>query len=65
LDDITAYLVNSFQELEFRIEDWIMHSVHGSFVVLALRIKQIIKRLRGYYSIIKIRFYKKPHLFRL
>ncbi len=57
MDDFWAYVLNSVQEVEFRLEDIMLHSLSGFFVVLTLRIKAVIKKIKKAFS----NFFKRFH----
>ena len=42
-DFLWGYLVPEFQELQFRIEDFLLHTYTGFFVAITMRVKKIFR----------------------
>ena len=40
------WIINDIQNLTFRLEDIILHSITGIFVGLTLKVKGILKRIK-------------------
>lgn len=64
-DFLWGYLVPEFQELEFRIEDLLLHTYTGFFVAIVIRIKKIYNWFKNKFKKlmtlkIKFIFFKKP-----
>jgi len=50
LDDFWEYIINDLQNMEFRIEDIILHSLTGVIVTILLRIKKIFQSLKNFFK---------------
>jgi len=47
MDDFWSYIVNDLENMEYRIEDIILHSLTGVWLAIGLKIKGIIKKLKS------------------
>ena len=47
MDDFWEYIINDLQNLEFRIEDTILHSLTGIWIAIGLRLKALYKKLKS------------------
>ncbi len=48
MDDFWEYVLNDLENMEYRIEDIILHSLTGIWLAIALKIKGIFNRIRNF-----------------
>ena len=48
MDDLWEYVLNDLENMEYRIEDIILHSLTGIWLAIGLKIKSIFNRIRNF-----------------
>ena len=48
MDDFWEYVLNDLENMEYRIEDIILHSLTGLWLAIGLKIKGILKSVRNF-----------------
>ena len=48
MDDFWEYILNDLENMEYRIEDIILHSLTGIWLAIGLKIKGIFNRIRNF-----------------
>jgi len=44
------YIINDLENMEYRIEDIILHSLTGMIFAVSLKIKKIAQRIKSYFT---------------